>query len=96
MKQKIIAVLLITLTLFCGSLFAGGSAEASSSDGTSGTVTMWTFPVTGNDEAMFKDLVAAFNEIYPDITVDVQVLPWNGRYEKMLTAVAGGDPPNIV
>lgn len=96
MKQKIIAVLLITLTLFCGSLFAGGSAETSSSDGTSGTVTMWTFPVTGNDEAMFKDLVAAFNEIYPDITVDVQVLPWNGRYEKMLTAVAGGDPPNIV
>ncbi len=96
MRRKIFLVLLAVMLILSSQLFANGSKESTASDGTSGTVTMWTFPVTGTDEAMFKELVAEFNKIYPDITVDVQVLPWNGRYEKMLTAVAGGNPPNIV
>lgn len=38
----------------------------------------------------------AFNQQYPDVTIDIQYLPWNGRYEKMLTAIAGGEAPNVV
>lgn len=94
--RKASVLLLIFMLLFGTGLFASGSQEKSSSDGLSGTITMWTFPVTGNDQELFEEVVAEFNQIYPDITVDVQILPWNGRYEKMLTAVAGGNPPNVV
>ena len=72
MRRKIFLVLLAVMLILSSQLFANGAKESTASDGTSGTVTMWTFPVTGTDEAMFKELVAEFNEIYPDITVDVQ------------------------
>lgn len=62
----------------------------------SGTVTMWSFPLTGDDVAMFEPIIKAFNQQYPNVTIDMQYLPWSGRYEKMLTAIAGGDAPNVV
>lgn len=95
MKKFSICSLILLVTLTCA--FANAASESSSANGTpSGTVTMWTFPITGNDQEMMAEMVEEFNKIYPDITVDVQVLPWSGRYEKMLTAVAGGNPPNVV
>lgn len=95
--KRIISILLILAIISSTALFAQGSAEKAPSDGKlSGKVTMWTFPVTGNDQVIFTEMITEFNKAYPDVTVDVQVLPWNGRYEKMLTAIAGGNPPNVV
>jgi multiple sugar transport system substrate-binding protein len=57
---------------------------------------MWHFPATDDDmEFIFKPLITGFNEQYPDITVNVEILPWGGRREKMLTAYAGGEAPDI-
>ena len=96
-RKRRISILLILAIISSTALFAQGSAEKAPSDGKlSGKVTMWTFPVTGNDQVIFNEMITEFNKAYPDVTVDVQVLPWNGRYEKMLTAIAGGNPPNVV
>ncbi len=89
--KKILSVLLAA-ALFTSLLF-GLSASAES---LSGTVTMWSFPLSGDDAALFDSIIAKFNEQYPDVTIDIQHLPWNGRYEKMLTAIAGGEAPNVV
>lgn len=89
--KKILSVLLVA-ALFTSLLF-GLSASAESP---SGTVTMWSFPLSGDDAALFDSIIAKFNEQYPDVTIDIQHLPWNGRYEKMLTAIAGGEAPNVV
>lgn len=89
--KKILSVLLAAV-LFSG-LFLSTCASAES---LSGTVTMWSFPLSGDDAALFDSIVAKFNELYPDVTIDIQHLPWSGRYEKMLTAIAGGEAPNVV
>ncbi len=95
--KRIISFILILAIISSVTLFAQGSKETVSSDGkVAGNVTMWTFPITGNDQAVFAKMITEFNKTYPDVSVDVQVLPWNGRYEKMLTAIAGGNPPNVV
>ena len=96
--KRIVSILLLFALISSAALLAQGSSEGkTSSDGeVSGNVTMWTFPITGNDQELFNDMIAEFNKSYPDVSVDVQVLPWNGRYEKMLTAIAGGNPPNVV
>ena len=65
-------------------------------DDLSGTVTMWSFPLSVDDKAMFEPIIEEFNELHPNIKIDIQHLPWSGRYEKMLTAIAGGEAPNVV
>lgn len=95
--KKVLSVLLMLAIFSSCALFAQGKSEESSADGEiAGKVSMWTFPITGNEQELFDDMIDEFNEIYPKVSVDVQILPWNGRYEKMLTAIAGGNPPNVV
>lgn len=89
--KKILAFLVVTVMLT--SLGCGFTATA---EELSGTVTMWSFPLSQDDATLFQPIVAAFNTEYPNITIDIQHLPWNGRYEKMLTAIAGGEAPNVV
>lgn len=95
--KKVISLLLICAIISSVALFAQGTPDKpTTTDKVAGTVTMWTFPITGNDQEIMEAMIREFNQIYPGVTVDVQVLPWNGRYEKMLTAIAGGNPPNVV
>ncbi len=89
--KKFLAVLSMTVLLMTTIFTAGAIAED-----ISGTVTMWSFPLTSDDEALFTPMIEAFNELHPNITIDIQYLPWDGRYEKMLTAIMGGDAPNVV
>ena len=89
--KKFLAIL--TATVLLASLCLGMTACA---EDLSGTVTMWSFPLSSDDAAMFEPIIQAFNEQYPNVTIDIQHLPWSGRYEKMLTAIAGGEAPNVV
>lgn len=72
------------------------SLATASADDLSGTVTMWSFPLSADDAALFSPMIEAFNAKYPNVKIDIQYLPWKGRYEKMLTAIAGGTVPNVV
>lgn len=87
--KKILAALLAVMMLMTCVLTA--TAEE-----LSGTVTMWSFPLSPDDQAMFAPIIEAFNKLHPNVTIDIQHLPWSGRYEKMLTAIAGGEAPNVV
>jgi multiple sugar transport system substrate-binding protein len=61
-----------------------------------GDLRLWVFPVTENDlDWIWVPLHEKFNNRYPSINVEVELLPWGGRREKMLTAFAAGEPPNM-
>jgi ABC-type glycerol-3-phosphate transport system substrate-binding protein len=60
------------------------------------TLTHWSFPLTQDDAALFRPMVKAFSKENPSISVDVQILPWAGRAEKMTAAVAANNPPDVV
>lgn len=95
MKKKLayeILVLLLVILPLSG-IFAQGTEEAVKEEQ---EITIWTYPLIANqEEVLFKPLNDKFNEKYPDIRVIVEVLPWSGRDQKMLSAVASGDPPEI-
>ncbi len=59
-------------------------------------ITMWGFPLTQDDQQMFAPIQEAFHAEHPDIRVNVQIEPWIGREEKMLAALAAGNPPDAV
>lgn len=61
----------------------------------SGTVSMWAYPLSADgDEAFWAETTAAFEELHPDVDVDVTVQPWDNRDQLLTTAIAGGSAPD--
>ncbi len=60
-----------------------------------GTVKFWH--VWGGDrEPIMADVLANFAEQFPNITVEPTLLAQDGLQERYLTAIAGGDPPDVI
>ena len=60
-------------------------------------ITMWTYPRLEDEEDFWNDeVVAMFNQTYPNISVSVTVIPWDGGPEKVNTAIASGNAPDIL
>jgi multiple sugar transport system substrate-binding protein len=77
----------------CGSS-APPSASSSSSSGTSITVDYWG---DAAQEATMKDILAAWDQAYPDSKVNGTFIPSSGNYEEKVEAsIAGGDPPDVM
>lgn len=61
-----------------------------------GDIRMWVFPQGENDmDLLWVPLQKRFVEDYPGINVGIELLPWGGRREKMLTAFAAGEAPDV-
>jgi multiple sugar transport system substrate-binding protein len=64
-------------------------------EGTGGkreTVTFWAM---GHEGESVRLLISAFERQHPEISVEVQTLPWTGAHQKLLTAFAGGSTPDL-
>jgi multiple sugar transport system substrate-binding protein len=74
-------------------VLAGCSATAPESDGPV-ELTLWT-GFTGGDRAAYEDLIAAFNETHDDIQVTMEVQPWDTIAQKLPSAWATGQGPDL-
>jgi multiple sugar transport system substrate-binding protein len=64
----------------------------------SGSVKMWVNPLIGEgteDEALWKGIIKSFNGEFPNVKVKVEVQPWDRRVEKLTTALAAGQGPDV-
>ncbi len=97
---------LVAAAAACTVLLAGCSSgddsddtSSGGSDGLSGSVTMWIYPVIA-DETAHQDFwdaqVTAFQAENPDVDVKVEVYPWAGRDESLTTAIASSTGPDVV
>jgi multiple sugar transport system substrate-binding protein len=61
-------------------------------------VRMWTFPMLPElrDHELYRELAEEFEREHPDIRVQVEMLPWAGRIQKIITALAGRRAPDAV
>jgi multiple sugar transport system substrate-binding protein len=76
---------------------AGGSAEPADTYDPNEEVTL-DFAFWGNDvrAEMYDEAIAAFNEEYPNITVNVSFLGFPEFWEKRQVEAAGGDLPDVM
>ena len=107
MKKLFSAVLAGTMAL---SLVAcGGSGSSSSTAASANTpasqpaqgegtaITLWTYPIgSWKDSATVDGFIAAFNEKYPDITVNVEYLDYTNGDDKVTTAIEAKGTPDII
>jgi multiple sugar transport system substrate-binding protein len=57
-----------------------------------GLVEFWAF---GSEGEVARQLAAEFERLNPEIRVRVQQIPWSAAHEKLLTAYAGGNLPDV-
>ncbi|MPV36454.1 extracellular solute-binding protein [Georgenia subflava] len=76
-----------------------GGDQAASADpaDVEGSVTFWSYPIGVTGEGnWWGEHVDAFNEIYPNVDVEVVIQPWTNREETLVTSIAGGQAPDVV
>jgi len=87
--------LLGTVALAAATLAACSSSPSSGSSASSGTTTI-QFWVRSDIEAIAKQLVTEFNATHSDIKVRLTVTPDTYEVEKLGTAIASGNAPDVV
>ncbi|GHO50970.1 sugar ABC transporter substrate-binding protein [Ktedonospora formicarum] len=85
-------VVLLFVFAFLLSLFAACGDSGSSGDANSGNLTVWAMGAEGDN---LKALADDFTKANPNIHVTVQAIPWSDAHSKLLTAVAGGQTPDV-
>lgn len=58
------------------------------------TITVWTF-FGGGEGFLVTELIKKFNAENPDIEVVEQIVEWGQLYNKLITAISAGDPPDV-
>ncbi|MFF8233541.1 extracellular solute-binding protein [Streptomyces caelestis] len=57
-----------------------------------GTVVMWSM---GDPDADLKELAKKFEQENPDAHVKITAVPWDAAHDKLTTAIAGGNTPDM-
>src|SRR5699024_560553 len=89
-----VAIVLLSVTLSACSESKSGGADDSEE------LTVWAAPFAPKENAeeedeMWDDMIASFNEKYPDVEVTVRKIPWHNRDQKILTAISSGEGPDL-
>ncbi|HEB30582.1 MAG TPA: extracellular solute-binding protein [Spirochaetes bacterium] len=95
MKKRRVLTVLIMAALLAFSffvIFAGNTKDEKEG----GVIRVWKGPHTGDDAAVFADVIAAFEAEHPGATVEYTPTPWDTIIEKYTTAFASGNPPDII
>ena len=57
------------------------------------TVTFWQFSTNDFEIQAYNDAIAAFSEQNPDITVNMEIVPWPEQQQKLVTGLTTGACP---
>lgn len=100
MKRKLAAAFFGASLLAVTACSGGGEetveAPPENPEEVSGSVTMWYPPIGGDIEREYWDTtIAKFQEEYPNIDVEVEIIPWDRRGERLQTAITGAATPDV-
>ncbi|WP_163527052.1 sugar ABC transporter substrate-binding protein [Halobacillus ihumii] len=90
MKKKLFGLIVVIVLSIA---LAACSEESDSSGGGENTISVWAM---GEEGKKLKEFSKKFEEENPDLKVDVQAIPWDRAHDKLLTAVASGNGPDVV
>lgn len=77
----------------------GGDGADKAGDGGTKDVVMWMYPIIIDEQQntdFWKKTQDEFNKQNKDINLKIELVPWDGADEKVATAIAGGQGPDLV
>ena len=57
-----------------------------------GDISVWAMGTEGENLGVLAD---AFMEEFPDVSVEVTAVPWDAAHDRIVTAIAGGEVPDV-
>jgi multiple sugar transport system substrate-binding protein len=87
-----LSVVICLLALAASGFAMRGSASAAQNTDLSGELTVWAMGAEGEK---LPTLAQDFMTQYPNVTVNVEPVPWDQAHQKLLTAIAGGETPDV-
>ncbi len=76
-----------------GSGDGNAAPSADITDGpATGSIEVWAM---GTEGELLGDFLADFEEENPDVTVEVTPVPWEGAHDRISTAIAAGETPDV-
>lgn len=101
MRRRVAAIAAVAAVTLAA---CGGSSDDDGGDGggsgeASGTVTLWMNPVIADQDAsieFWEGVEADFEAEHSEIDLVIEQQPWEGKDEKIATAIASGKGPDIV
>ena len=97
-KPLVAAAATITLLAAAGCSSAGGSSIGDAGGDISGTVTFWhTYSADSPEvDTLENTVIPAFEKLHPDVDVKSVAIPTDDLHQKLITAVAGDELPDLV
>lgn len=95
LRRALTVGLTMSVVAALGLAACGDDSSSDSSSAASGTLTVWLMNGSASD-AMINELNAEFKQSHPGMTVDYQIQQWNGIQDKLTTALASNNPPDVV
>ena len=59
------------------------------------TVTFWQFSTNDFEIQAYNDAIAAFSAENPDVTVNMEIVPWSEQQQKLITGLTTGALPDV-
>ncbi|WP_456844216.1 sugar ABC transporter substrate-binding protein [Cellulomonas sp. P5_C6] len=91
-----LAITTFALTAACGrsndTAAQDTSAAPVATGDVSGTVSVWAM---GTEGQALGEFAKAFTEENPDVTIDVTAIPWDAAHDKIATAIAADETPDV-
>jgi multiple sugar transport system substrate-binding protein len=91
LRKKTWSLLLVCM-IALSAILAGCGGNSESKDGKK-EITVWAM---GEEGKKLKEMTTKFEEENEDISVKVQAIPWGNAHDKLLTAVASGNGPDVL
>ena len=96
-RKRLLATGIFLLILLSGCL--GNNQQSSDQESTDGTITLdvWhTFAAESKEEEVFLNSINSFQNAYPNVTVDVTMVPFGNADQLFMTAAQGGQAPDLM
>jgi multiple sugar transport system substrate-binding protein len=74
---------------------AGTTTDDAGATGEAVEIMLWTYPV-GNFATEIESVIAAFNEVHPEITVKYELLDYQNGDTQVTSAIQGGSAPDLI
>lgn len=94
-KLAITALAAVMMLAGCSSSNGGGGDSGGSGSSGNGQVTLNVWAM-GDSSKPMEQMAAAYTEENPNVTVQVQAIPWGSAHDKLLTAVASKKGPDVL
>ncbi len=96
-RKRLLAIVLFSLIFLSGCL--GSSQENAQQTDADGEIVLevWhTFAAESKEEEVFMNSVSSFESAYPNVTVEVTMVPFGNADQLFMTAAQGGQAPDLM